>query len=144
MNAVKLMFWSNYMLPAVMNAPSDEDRISSDLEHLTVEQHMFNKWMHEIESTGDRLDGFRHITPVKLAKWKCWLWWMLPSSILGVDDSMRFYGWKIGHCLNCNADPYDGVVEAWSYDYGFCNGALIRCSKCKQLRWQSGGCGRDY
>ena len=142
-------FWSNQILQDVMNPSTSEDQVAADLEGITLKQYRFNKWMAELDKFGDgfktgfktRCDGPSN---VKLARWKCWFWWAIPGLFLGVDDRMRFKGWKIGHCLNCDADPYDGTVEAWSYDGNWYHGALIRCNKCRQLRWQNGECGHVY
>lgn len=132
-----------------MNYISDIDVICADLQNITLQQYAFNKWMDELEKSGDGFKtGFRTTAlpskPVKLSWWKCWFWWAIPEFFLGVDDRIRFRGWKIGHCLNCDASPYDGTVEAWDYDAGWHRGALIRCNKCGQLRWQAGESGRDY
>ena len=125
------------------------DRINALLQDITLEQYAFNKWMDELEKSGDGFKiGLRtpalSSKPVKLSWWKCWFWWIVPGFFLGVDDRIRFRGWKIGHCLNCDADPYNGVVECWDWDCGWHRGALIRCNKCKQLRWQPGESGSDY
>ena len=135
------IYWSNFTLYCIMSKFTAEDAVNADLEGLTVDQYRFNKWYKEIESTR-RFDKYGK--DVELAWWKCWLWALLPSFLLGVNDSVKFRGWKIGHCLNCDASPYDGKVEAWSYGSNFYRGALIRCSKCGQLRWQSGESGLDY
>ena len=130
---------------------SDVDKVNADLEGISVRQYLFNKWMDELEKTDN---GFKltahYYKPVKLAWWKCWFWWCLHDFILGTNY-LRFRGWKIGHCLNCDANPYDGtveawsIVEAWSFDSNLHRGALIRCNKCRQLRWQPAyGVGRDY
>lgn len=142
-------FWRCYDLQKIINSITPEDRVKADLENITVEQYVFNKWMIELEKSGDGFKtGFRTTAlpskPVKLSWWKCWFWWIIPGFFLGVDDRMKFCGWKIGHCLNCDADPYDGSVECWDYDAGWFRGALIRCNKCGQLRWQVGESGRDY
>ena len=143
------MHWSNYLLNNIMNPITDEDRVNADLEGITPEQYAFNKWMTDLEKHGDGFKTRFRTTalpskPVKLSWWKCWFWWAIPGFFLGVDDRMRFRGWKIGHCLNCDASPYDGTIEAWSYDANWYRGALIRCNKCGQLRWQAGESGRDY
>lgn len=135
------MFWHNCYLHQLMNLPSNEDRVNADLQDITLEQYMFNKWLVELEKSKD---GFKRKLPIKLTWWKCWFWWAIPGFFLGVDDRMRFKGWNIGHCLNCNANPYDGTVEAWSYASSWYRGALIRCNKCGQLRWQAGEYGTDY
>lgn len=135
------MFWHNCYLHQLMNLPSNEDRVNADLQDITLEQYMFNKWLVELEKSKD---GFKRKLPIELTWWKCWFWWAIPGFFLGVDDRMRFKGWNIGHCLNCDADPYDGTVEAWSYDGNWYRGALIRCNKCGQLRWQVGEYGTDY
>ena len=125
----------------IINA-SDEDKVNADLQGITLKQYKFNQWKEEIEKSGY---GFRLLEKlVKLTWWKCWFWSLLPNFILGVDDCVRFRGWKIGHCLNCDANPYDGTVEAWSYDNNWFRGALIRCNRCGQRRWQPGESGRDY
>ena len=105
--------------------------------------------MDQLERAGDGFKtGFKTKSdgplPIKLTWWKCWFWWLIPGVFLGTDDRIRFHGWDIGHCLNCDADPYDGQVEAWSYDGNWFRGALIRCNRCGQLRWQPGESGRDY
>ena len=127
----------------------ETDRICAFLQGISLKQYAFNKWMEDLEKSGDGFKtGFRLTAipykPIKLSWWKCWFWWAIPGFFLGVDDRMRFKGWKIGHCLNCNANPYDGTVECWDWDASWFRGALIRCNKCKQLRWQPGRCGRDY
>lgn len=140
------MVWRNYRHQFHMNMPvidaSEEDKVNADLLGITLKQYKFNQWVYTLETLGD---GFRLLEkPIKLAWWKCWFWSLLPSFVLGVDDGIRFRGWSIGHCLNCDANPYDGTVEAWSYDGIWYRGALIRCCKCGQLRWQPGESGRDY
>ena len=112
---------------------TEEDYVQADLQNITVKQYLFNKWKTKIEQHY----GFCYEkTPIMLSWWKCWLWWFLPDLLLEVDDPICFSGWRIGHCLNCDANPYDGQVEAWSFDNGWFRGALIRCNKCGQLRWQ--------
>lgn len=129
---------------------TEADRINAHLQGITLKQYAFNKWLDELEKNRDGFKtGFRTTAlPSKLVKlswWKCWFWWIVPGFFLGVDDRIRFRGWKIGHCLNCDASPYDGMVECWDFDDDwFRRGVLIRCNKCKQLRWQPGRCGRDY
>lgn len=143
------IFWNNLTLNDLFNPPTAEDLVNADLEGVTIEQYRFNKWIARLEKEGDgfmkgmkiKSDGPIH---VKLAWWKCWFWWAIPGFFLGVDDRIKFRGWKIGRCLNCDANPYDGTVEAWSYDANWYRGALIRCNKCKQLRWQPGESGTDY
>ena len=143
------MFWHNWCLHQISNHPTIEDTVNADIQNITLEQYMFNKWLDELERSGD---GFKTgynkkhqgPLPVKLTWWKCWFWWAIPGFFLGVDDRMRFKGWNIGHCLNCDANPYDGTVEAWSYDGNWYHGALIRCNKCGQLRWQAGEYGTNY
>jgi len=122
---------------------TEEDRVNADLQNITVKQYTFNKWFDAINKTKD---GFKLVShngciPVRLTWWKCWFWWIIPDFFLGVDYCIRFRGWKIGHCLNCDANPYDGTVEAWCFDAGWHRGALIRCNKCSQLRWQLGESG---
>ena len=141
------MVWQSYRLQFRLNRPainaSEEDKVNADLQGITLKQYKFNQWKEEIEKSG--YNSFRLLEkPVKLSWWKCWFWWAIPGFFLGVDDRMKFCGWKIGHCLNCDADPYDGTVEAWSYDNNWFRGALIRCNRCGQLRWQPGDSGRDY
>ena len=143
------MFWHNPILNDIFNPATTEDLVNADLEGVTINQYCFNKWMDDLEKSGDSFKtGFRISPlphkPIKLSWWKCWFWWTIPGFFLGVDDRMRFKGWKIGHCLNCDANPYDGTVEAWSYDANWYHGALIRCNKCGQHRWQPGESGRDY
>ena len=128
---------------------TDEDRVQADLQGISIRQYAFNKWMDQLERAGDGFKtGFKTKSdgplPIKLTWWKCWFWWLIPGVFLGTDDRIRFHGWDIGHCLNCDADPYDGQVEAWSYDGNWFRGALIRCNRCGQLRWQPGESGRDY
>ena len=143
------MLWCTEHLHYVFNSLTDEDKVQADLQNITLEQYRFNKWMEELEKHGDGFKtGFKSkyegMFPIKLSRWKCWFWWLIPGFFLGVDDRIRFRGWNIGHCLNCNADPYAGQVEAWNYDGNWFRGALIRCSKCGQLRWQPGESGRDF
>ena len=147
MGTFKSYYVKNFNLNELMNSITSEDRINADLEGITIEQYVFNKWMNNEKIGNGFKTGFRiskSCNPVKLSWWKCWFWWAIPGFFLGVDDRMRFKGWKIGHCLNCDASPYDGVVECWDYDVGWFRGALIRCNKCGQLRWQEGEHGRDY
>lgn len=133
--------WKNRYLHNLFSSITEEDYVQADLQNITVKQYLFNKWLDELEKYGDGFKtGFRsryeNKFSVKLTWWKCWFWWCLPDLLLEVDNPIYFSGWKIGHCLNCDANPYDGQVEAWSYDNGWCRGALIRCNKCGQLRWQ--------
>ena len=144
-----LIKWYSERLYRNFYQPTDEDRVQADLQGITIEQHVFNNWMNFLEKEGDGFTtGFKNKYdgpfPVKLTWWKCWFWWLIPGFFLGTNDRIRFHGWKIGHCLNCDANPYDGQVEAWNYDGGWFRGALIRCNKCKQLRWQPSESGRDY
>lgn len=97
-----------------------------------------------MQKCGDEFAMLNEAHQVKLSWWKCWFWWLLPSWLLGVNDKMRFHSWDIGHCLNCDANPYDGTIVAWSYDCNWFRGALIRCNKCRQLRWQEGERGFLY
>ena len=134
--------WTSPDLCNIFFDASEEDRIQADLENITRRQYIFNHWLTTIDSTEN---GFRKKKKkVKLSRWKCWLWTFLPNWACGGYDSIVFRNWSIGHCLNCDADPYDGTVEAWSYDNSFYRGALIRCNKCGQLRWQVGDIGTDY
>lgn len=143
-----IIVWRIKQLHEIFNQITDEDRVQADLHGITIEQYVCNQWIDQLEQNGDGFKtGFKikndgHF-PVKLTWWKCWFWWCLPKFILGTDP-IKFRGWSIGHCLNCDANPYDGQVEAWSYDGNWFRGALIRCNKCGQLRWQAGESGRDY
>ena len=142
------IFWKHWLANQLENNASSEDQVNADLENVTIKQYRFNKWLDFLEKSGDGFfTGFKTKPSgpvhVKLAWWKCWFWWAIPGFFLGVDDRMRFKGWKIGHCLNCDANPYDGTVEAWSYDGNWYHGALIKCNRCGQLRWQFGEIGYD-
>lgn len=140
---LRKMQWSTYELHRIMNSigqDDDECQVKADLENITVEQYVFNEWMKQLEERGDGFKtGFKTKNegpfPIKLSWLKCWFWWLLPEKVLGTRRHF-FSRWKIGHCLNCDASPYDGQVEAWSYDSHWHKGALIRCGKCGQLRWQ--------
>ncbi len=140
------LVWSSWGVQHVLVKPSWEDKVDADMAGVTVEQHMFNKWISDGSIGFDLLpEGWR----VKLSRWKYFLWPVLSRRVLGTEK-MNFIGWSIGHCLNCDASPYDGVVEAWTiistvYDASSrvhvaltpaAHGALIRCGKCGQLRWQ--------
>ena len=120
---------------------SEKDLVEADLSNITNAQAKFNKWFNEkfhFHGAEDFLDP-----PVKITRTKCLGWKLLPKSILGCERE-RFKGWDIGHCLNCDANPYDCVSLAWQFDAGGYHGALLKCSKCGQLRWQSRKSGRDY
>lgn len=111
--------------------PVDAMRVKANLEGLTLSQYFMNekiKKMHGI--------GWLSV-PYQLSRWKCLLWPFLSNSILGVRDKQVFEGWKIRHCLNCNADPYDSEVLAWDNNDNWNHGAMIRCKQCGQLRWCS-------
>lgn len=73
--------------------------------------------------------------PISLSKFKCWFWWMLPKSYLGADP-IKFKDWKIGHCLNCDASPYDCKVLSWSSRSMMYRGTLLKCNRCGEVRWQ--------
>lgn len=136
------MWWISPNLFEIMTKATEEDKVRADLEMVSLKQYMFNRWMSMCQKC---IGGFnRPCNRVKLSRFKCWFWRVLPKSILGVDDRSKFKHWSIGHCLNCTADPYDGVVEAWSYYGNLFRGALIRCNKCNQLRWQFGESNIDY
>lgn len=112
---------------------SEKDLVEADLQNITVMQAQFNVWFnYRFHFHGGEyfLDP-----PVKMSKVKCLGWKFLPESILGCKREC-FKGWTIGHCLNCNADPYDCVSLAWQFDAGGYHGALLKCGKCGQLRWQ--------
>lgn len=126
--------WLTPTLFRIMNHPTAEDRVRADLEMISLDQYMHNKFIDQLKR---HYLAFDKTKPMKLSWWKCWFWMLLPKFILGVDP-IKFKEWNIGHCLNCNANPYDGVVEAWSYSKNWFRGALIRCNKCNQLRWQPG------
>lgn len=114
------------------------EKVMADLEGLSREQFMFNLWKRDLEEHGD---GFAMLgKPIELAWWKCWFWMLLPEVALGASQ-LKFMGWKIGHCLNCNAKPYDGKIVSWGYGHYWYHGALIKCNQCGQLRWQSGSQG---
>ena len=120
---------------------TDSDKIDKDLQNITELQAKFNKWFKSEFHFHGSEDFLQN--PVKLNVFKCLFWPFLPKFVLGSDD-IKFRGWSIGHCLNCDASPYDCQVEAWSYDGYWYRGALLRCNKCGQLRWQPGECGTDY
>ena len=110
-----------------------QERIEADLHNLTDEQAKFNHWFNEnfhFHGSEAFLDP-----PIKITKTKCLGWRILPTSILGCNRQC-FRGWDIGHCLNCDADPYDCQSLAWRFDGGGYHGALLKCNKCNQLRWQ--------
>ncbi len=143
------MVWNDYVLRERLSSFTYEDKIQADLQGIALKQYAFNKWMDELERSGDGFNTCFKLSydvprPIKLAWWKCWFWWLIPCFFLGTNNRIRFRGWKIGHCLNCNASPYNGQVEKWNYDGSCFRGALIRCGKCGQLRWQPGEFGRDY
>ena len=129
------LVWSNWSLQHALVKPSWEDKVGADIAGVTVEQYMFNKWMNNAAISFDMLPEDQR---VKLSRWKYFLWPVLSRRMLGTEE-MNFMGWSIGHCLNCDASPYDGVVESWWKHGSIEHGALIRCNKCKQLRWQLGG-----
>ena len=56
---------------------TEVDRINALLQDITLEQYAFNKWMDELEKSGDGFKiGLRtpalSSKPVKLSWWKCW------------------------------------------------------------------------
>ena len=115
--------------------PVDAMRVKANLEGLSLSQYFMNEKIKKMDSIGWLA------VPCQLSRFKCAFWQFLPCSVLGVRDKSVFEGWKIRHCLNCDADPYDSEVVAWDVkergifirDYG----ALIRCKRCGQLRWCS-------
>ena len=112
---------------------SEKEHIEADLQNITTIQAKFNKWFDlkfHFHGSEQFLDP-----PVKITKIKCLGWQILPKSILGCERK-HFNGWEIGHCLNCDADPYDCKAIAWSFDGSWYEGALLKCNKCGQLRWQ--------
>lgn len=124
--------------------PTWQDKVDADIAGISLKQHMFNTWMSNVDKTPDSFEYVAECRRVKLSWWKCAFWWMIPKFILNIDDAIKFRGWSIGHCLNCDANPYDGTVYAWAYDSHWHRGALIKCNKCGQFRWQEGECGTDY
>ena len=126
--------WHTYFLHSYFNPATDKERIQADLEGITIEQFKFNQWFNYAFHFHDN-EHFLE-PPVKITRIKCIGWKILPESILGCKREC-FKGWEIGHCLNCNANPYDCVSLAWQFDGGGYHGALLKCNKCGQLRWQT-------
>ena len=139
MDLSKYTIWSTFELQLMFAEFTEEDYIQADLQGITIEQYLFNNWLeaiyysqylHKINAKNYKLEN-----PIKLSRMRCWFW----PLFLKIDKFGMWNwcnGWKIGHCLNCDADPYDGYIEAWRIS-AIDEGALIRCGKCKQLRWQS-------
>ena len=115
--------------------PVDAMRIKANLEGLTVSQYFMNENIKKMTNIGWLL------VQCQLSRFKCAFCKFLPCSVLEVRDKLVFEGWKIRHCLNCDADPYDSEAVAWDAkwhnDFVRCYGALIRCKRCGQLRWRS-------
>ena len=127
-------FWNTFELDLQFNPITTEDHVQADLHNVSVNQYRFDKWL-DCLNNAYVMNWLPH--PIRLSRWKCWLWPFLPKSILGANKD-HFMLWSIGHCLNCDADPYDGQVEAWNYGGGWYEGAMIRCNRCGNLRWQHG------
>lgn len=122
--------------------PVDAMRVKANLEGLSLSQYFMNETIKKMTNIGWLS------VPCQLSRFKCAFWPFLPCSVLGVRDNSVFEGWKIRHCLNCDADPYDSEAVAWDVklDGGWsqAHGALIRCKRCGQLRWCSRSSYREF